>query len=109
MERCRINPRTWQSEYLHACTVTAGRAPENYQWAPPQNRQEACLLARGSPGKAVETVPPEPMRYYGGTLSTHKVRLIGAIIAKTPTRHAVAPSLECERANGLTSDAPATN
>ena len=54
LQRWRINPRTWLTEYLNACAVAGGRVPEDFARFLPWNRREARLLPRGSPGKVVE-------------------------------------------------------
>ena len=54
LERWQINPRTWLTEYLHACAVAGGRVPEDYARFLPWNCQQARLLPRGSPAKLVD-------------------------------------------------------
>ena len=54
LERWRINPRTWLTEYLSACALAGGRVPEDCERFLPWNRPEARLLPRGSPGKVVD-------------------------------------------------------
>ena len=49
LERWRINPRTWLTEYLHACARAGGRVPDDYARFLPWNHPEARLLPRGSP------------------------------------------------------------
>ena len=53
LERWQINPRTWLTEYLNACTVVGGRVPEDFERFLPWNRREA-RLPRASPGEGVE-------------------------------------------------------
>ena len=53
LERWQINPRTWLTEYLNACTVAGGQVPEDFERFLPWNRREA-RLPRASPGEGVE-------------------------------------------------------
>ena len=54
LERWQINPRTWLTEYLHACAVAGGRVPEDYARFLPWNCPQARLLPRGSPAELVD-------------------------------------------------------
>ena len=53
LERWRINPRTWLTEYLNACAVAGGRAPADFERFLPWNRR-AARVPRASPAQVVE-------------------------------------------------------
>ena len=53
LERWRINPRTWLTEYLHACADAGGRVPADFERFLPWNRREA-RVPRASPAQVVE-------------------------------------------------------
>ena len=48
------HPRTWLTEYLHACADAGGRVPEDFQRFLPWNRREA-RVPRASPAKVVDS------------------------------------------------------
>ena len=54
LERWRINPRTWLTEYLHACADAGGRVPADFERFLPWNRREA-RVPRASPAKVVDS------------------------------------------------------
>ena len=54
LERWRINPRTWLTEYLNACAVAGGRVPEDFERFLPWNRREA-RVPRASPAQVVDS------------------------------------------------------
>ena len=53
LERWRINPRTWLTEYLHACADAGGRVPADFERFLPWNRREA-RVPRASPAQVVD-------------------------------------------------------
>ena len=53
LERWRINPRTWLTEYLSACADAGGRVPEDFERFLPWNRREA-RSPRASPAQVVD-------------------------------------------------------
>ena len=54
LERWRINPRTWLTEYLHACADAGGRVPADFERFLPWNRREA-RVPRASPAQVVDS------------------------------------------------------
>ena len=54
LERWRINPRTWLTEYLNACAVAGGRVPADFQRFLPWNRR-AARVPRASPAQVVDS------------------------------------------------------
>ena len=54
LERWRINPRTWLTEYLHACADAGGRVPADFQRFLPWNRR-AARVPRASPAQVVDS------------------------------------------------------
>ena len=55
LERWRINPRTWLTEYLSACAGAGGRVPEDWARFLPWNCPAArLLLPRGSPAAVAD-------------------------------------------------------
>ena len=54
LERWRINPRTWLTEYLNACAVAGGRVPADFERFLPWNRR-AARVPRASPAKVVDS------------------------------------------------------
>ena len=54
LERWRINPRTWLTEYLHACAVAGGRVPADFERFLPWNHREA-RVPRASPAQVVDS------------------------------------------------------
>ena len=59
LERWRINPRIWLTEYLNACAVAGGRVPADFERFLPWNRR-AARVPRASPAQVVEPRPPHP-------------------------------------------------
>ena len=53
LERWRINPRTWLTEYLRACADAGGRVPADFERFLPWNRREA-RSPRASPAQVVD-------------------------------------------------------
>ena len=109
LERWRINPRTWLTEYLNACAVAGGRVPADFQRFLPWNRaRRACRAPR--PPRWSTAVPPEAVRYCGRLFSEQELQLIRTIIAEDSSRHRFALSqVVCERlhwrrANGQLKD-----
>ena len=54
LERWRINPRTWLTEYLNACAVAGGRVPADFERFLPWNRR-AARVPRASPAQVVDS------------------------------------------------------
>ena len=54
LERWRINPRIWLTEYLNACAVAGGRVPADFQRFLPWNRR-AARVPRASPAQVVDS------------------------------------------------------
>ena len=54
LERWRINPRTWLTEYLSACADAGGRVPADFERFLPWNRREA-RSPRASPAQVVDS------------------------------------------------------
>ena len=54
LERWRINPRTWLTEYLRACADAGGRVPADFERFLPWNRREA-RSPRASPAQVVDS------------------------------------------------------
>ena len=54
LERWRINPRTWLTEYLNACADAGGRVPADFQRFLPWNRR-AARVPRASPAQVVDS------------------------------------------------------
>ena len=54
LERWRINPRTWLTEYLNACAVAGGRVPADFQRFLPWNRR-AARVPRAAPAQVVDS------------------------------------------------------
>ena len=54
LERWRINPRTWLTEYLHACADAGGRVPADFERFLPWNRREA-RVPRATPAQVVDS------------------------------------------------------
>ena len=72
LERWRINPRTWLTEYLRACADAGGRVPADFERFLPWNRRDGqapiATPALPAPPQAGPTaVPPEA----GALLRTH--------------------------------------
>ena len=54
LERWRINPRIWLTEYLNACAVAGGRVPADFERFLPWNRR-AARVPRASPAQVVDS------------------------------------------------------
>ena len=54
LERWRINPRTWLTEYLNACAVAGGRVPADFERFLPWNRR-AARVPRAAPAQVVDS------------------------------------------------------
>ena len=54
LERWRINPRTWLTEYLNGCADAGGRVPADFERFLPWNRREA-REPRASPAQVVDS------------------------------------------------------
>ena len=109
LERWRINPRTWLTEYLTPVRTPAVGCLRTSSGSCPGTVARRDRRAPRPPRWST-IVSPEAVRYCGRLFSEQEMRLIRAIIAEDPNRHRFALSqVVCERlhwrrANGQLKD-----
>ena len=114
LERWRINPRIWLTEYLNACAVAGGRVPADFERFLPWNRR-AARVPRASPAQVVEGTRHRAGRTRGAARQAHRPREGGRHEQANCGRHlragspSWAPEPGCLTTNSLRTLKPTPN